>query len=155
MENLRPTFLTVLCILTFLGSAWGIYGGITNYFSADVAAGIVGEQFEKVQDELENKEEGEGFGKFFESINQAIEPEKIRNSGIAGVVSNVLTLVGAILMWGLRKNGYFIYVAGVLAGIIAPIVIYGGFVGAIAGGGTAFVGIIFAVLYGLNLKHMR
>lgn len=26
----RPTFLTVLCILSFIGGAWGIIGGVMN-----------------------------------------------------------------------------------------------------------------------------
>lgn len=155
MENVRPTFLTVLCVLTFIGSAWGIFNGITSYTSADVASGIMGEQLELAQDELENQEGAEGIGKLFDSVNEAMEPEKIRNSGIVAVVSNILTLIGALLMWGLRKTGFFVYVAGTIAGIVAPIMIYQGFVGAAAAGLTAFFGILFVVLYFVNLKHLR
>ena len=35
----RPTFLTVLCILTFIGSGWGVLGSIFNFFTADVING--------------------------------------------------------------------------------------------------------------------
>jgi hypothetical protein len=155
MENIRPTFLTVLCVLTFIGSGWGIFNGISSYTNADVAAGLIGEQFERAQDELENQEGAEGIGKIFDSVNEAMEPEKIRSSGIASIVSNILTLVGALLMWGLRKTGFYVYVIGAIAAIIAPIMIYQGFVGAAAAGATAFFGIIFIVLYFLNLKHLR
>ena len=31
----RPTFLTVLCILTFIGSGFGILGALYNYGTAD------------------------------------------------------------------------------------------------------------------------
>ncbi|MDA8886218.1 hypothetical protein N9I68_01420 [Bacteroidia bacterium] len=34
----RPTFLTVLCILTFIGSGYGIFQGITSYATAETAA---------------------------------------------------------------------------------------------------------------------
>jgi phage-related protein len=37
----RPTFLTVLCILTFIGSAFGIFSGITNVMSASTAAALM------------------------------------------------------------------------------------------------------------------
>lgn len=155
MENVRPTFLTVLCILTFIGSGWSIYSGITNYYTADVSFGIVNEQFEKVQEELDNQEGAEAVGKIFQSIGDSMSPEKIKNNGIATAITSIITLIGAILMWGLRKTGFFVYVVGAIAAVIAPISIFGGFAGVMASGGAAFVGILFIVLYGLNLKHLR
>lgn len=155
MENIRPTFLTVLCILTFIGSGWSIYSGITNYYTADVSYGIVNEQFDRVQEQLDNQEGAESFGKLFQSIGDSMTPEKIKNNGIATAITSIITLIGAILMWGLRKTGFYVYVVGALAAIIAPITIFGGFAGAMASGGAAFAGILFIILYALNLKHLR
>lgn len=156
MENVRPTFLTVLCILTFIGSGWSIYSGITNYYTADVSYGIVNEQFEKVQEQLDNQEGAESVGELFQSIGASMSPEKIKDNGIATAITSIITLIGAILMWGLRKTGFYVYVVGAVAAIIAPMVIFGGgFAGAIASGGAAFMGILFIVLYALNLKHLR
>lgn len=36
----RPTFLTVLCILTFVGSGWAIFSSITAYRTAERTVGI-------------------------------------------------------------------------------------------------------------------
>lgn len=155
MENLRPTFLTVLCVLTFIGSAWSIYSGITNYYSADMAAGVAGEQFEKIQEQLDNEEGAEAVSKIFQSVGEAMTPEKIKNNGIATAVTSIITLIGAILMWGLRKTGFYVYVVGAIAAIIAPLMIFEGFTGAMASGGAAFAGILFIILYALNLKHLR
>jgi hypothetical protein len=155
MENVRPTFLTVLCILTFIGSSWGIYSGITNYYSADMAAGVAGEQFEKIQEQLDNEEGAEGFTRFFQSMGESLTPENIKNSGIASSITSLITLIGAILMWGLRKTGFYVYLVGAIAAIIAPIVILGGVAGIAASGGAAFAGILFVILYALNLKHLR
>ncbi len=155
MENIRPTFLTVLCILTFIGSAWGIYQGISNYVSADQVAGVTGEAFEKVQEDLGDQEGADVASKMLSSISEAVTPEKIKNNGIASAITSILTLIGAILMWGLNKKGFYVYVLGTVAGVVAPIVIYGGIMGAISGGGIAFFGILFCILYALNLKHMR
>lgn len=155
MENVRPTFLTVLCILTFIGSGWSIYSGISSYYTADVSYGIVNEQFDRVQEELDNQEGAEAVGKLFQSIGESMSPEKIKNNGIATSITSLITLIGAILMWGLRKTGFYVYVVGAVAAIIAPITIFGGFAGAMASGGAAFVGILFIILYALNLKHLR
>ena len=155
MENVRPTFLTVLCILTFIGSGWSIYSGISNYYTADISYGLVNEQFEKVQEELDDKDGAEVAGKLLQSIGDSMTPEKIKNNGIATAITSLITLIGAILMWGLRKTGFYVYVIGAIAAVIAPIAIFGGFAGAMASGGAAFVGILFIILYALNLKHLR
>ena len=36
----RPTFLTVLCILTFIGSGWAIFSAITAYNTAERTIGV-------------------------------------------------------------------------------------------------------------------
>jgi hypothetical protein len=89
------------------------------------------------------------------SVSEGLTPKNIENMSIANGISAILCLVGAVLMWGLDKKGFYLYVIGTLVGIIAPIMIYKGILGAVAGGGIAFFGIIFVILYGLNLKHMR
>lgn len=155
MENVRPTFLTVLCILTFIGSGWSIYSGITNYNMADTSYGLVNEQFEKVQEQLDNQEGAESVGQLFQSIGESMSPEKIKNNGIATAVTSIITLIGAILMWGLRKTGFYVYVVGAVAAIVAPIIIFGGLAGTMASSGAAIAGILFIILYGLNLKHLR
>ncbi|MBX2951756.1 MAG: hypothetical protein KF870_04585 [Leadbetterella sp.] len=155
MENVRPTFLTVLCILTFIGSGWGIYSGISNYNMADTSYGLVNETFEKAQEEIDGQDGAEAVGKLFQSIGESMSPEKIKNNGIATSITSIITLIGAILMWGLRKTGFYVYVVGAIAAIIAPITIFGGFAGAMASSAAAFGGILFIILYALNLKHLR
>ncbi|WP_367916313.1 hypothetical protein [Leadbetterella sp. DM7] len=155
MENIRPTFLTVLCILTFIGSGSSIYSGITNYSSPDVSYGLVNERFDKVEEELGNQEGTEAISELLQSARESITPEKIKNNGMATSLTSIITLIGAILMWGLRKTGFYVYVTGAIAAVIAPISIFGGFTGAVASAGAAIAGILFIILYGLNLKHLR
>lgn len=154
--NLRPTFLTVLCVLTFIASGYGIFGAISSYTSAEMAVGVAKDAMDEAQDQIEaeNEEVPDFVGKLLGSVSEGFTVENVKNSAIASGIGNILTLLGAILMWGLAKKGYFIYLAGTAVLIIAPLFIYEGFVGAAGSGGAAFVGILFGVLYGLNLKHM-
>lgn len=78
----RPTFLTVLCILTFIGSGLGILGGLI---------GAVGNLF---------------------SSSYANAPGSGVLSILLGIISSALCLFGAIQMWQLRKSGFNLYVAG-------------------------------------------
>ena len=107
-------------------------------------------------DEAANDEKGaELANKILDNVTSNITEDKIKNNAVASGIAAILTLVGAILMWGLNKKGFYIYVAGTIVSIVAPLVIYEGFMGLLGSGAIAFFGIIFVVLYFLNLKHMR
>ncbi|SOE20071.1 hypothetical protein SAMN06298216_0572 [Spirosomataceae bacterium TFI 002] len=159
MNSLRPTFLTVLCILTFIGSGWGVINAITSYQSAEIAAGVTSEAMDEAMDQIEESADGEEMpdfvGKLMGSLTDSMTAENIRNSSMASGLAAILCLLGAFMMWQLNKNGYWIYLAGIAVTIFAPMVILGGLVGAAASGASAFVGVLFAVLYGINLKHMN
>ncbi|WP_341224859.1 hypothetical protein [uncultured Arcticibacterium sp.] len=158
-QSLRPTFLTVLCILTFIGSGSSIFSSFSNYQNAEVAVGVGNEALEQVmdniEDELDSEEEANIFQKIMGSVTDGLTVENVKNIALANGISAILTLIGAILMWGLDKKGFWLYIFGTIVAIVAPIMIYEGMMGAMAGGGAAFIGILFCVLYGVNVKHLR
>jgi type III secretory pathway component EscR len=153
--SLRPTCLTVLCILTFIGSGWGIYKGISGYYSADTAAGIVAEAQNKIDDQMGGQDQPAFYKNMMGNMFSSMSPSNIRKSSIVMLVSSLLTLAGALLMWGLRKIGYYLYIAGILVSIFVPMAIFhGGMMGIMVGGISAFFGIIFIILYGVNVKYL-
>jgi hypothetical protein len=60
-------------------------------------------------------------------------------------------------MFQLKKPGFWLYLAGTAVAVLAPIMVYGATnimsigMSAVIG----FFGILFAVLYSLNLKYMK
>ncbi|MBT8327921.1 MAG: hypothetical protein KJP21_09370 [Bacteroidia bacterium] len=159
----RPQFLTILCILTFIGSGWGIVDAITDYFGAEMAGDaveMVEEEMDEAMDEIEENEDmsdsqKEFLENIFGDITEAITPENIRKSSLVNIISCLLTLFGAILMWQLKRVGYFAYIAGILVMVIGMAVVFEGVVGLAVAGMTGFIGVVFIVLYGVNLKHMK
>ena len=156
-QPVRNTFLTIICILTFIGSGWGIVKSFQSYIAADFAATIVQEAMDEAQTKMDEQDEVPGFVKnIFGSITEGLSPANIRKMGLMEMISNVLTLIGGILMWNLCKSGFWIYVAGITFLMITPMVIFGnGLIGLIASGAAGFFGVIFIVLYAVNLKQMR
>jgi hypothetical protein len=124
-----------------------------------MASGMTQDLLDGVKDEIENntetEKEAEIAGKILDNVTGNLTETNIKNASIASGIASILSLVGALLMWGLNKKGFWVYLLGLGVSIIAPVIIYQGFTGVMAGGMTAFFGVIFAVLYGLNLKHMR
>lgn len=161
--TMRPTFLTVLCILTFLGSGWGIVDSVIDYFSAETAGDaieMVEETMDDAMDEIDDNDDMSEKQKDFITnmmggITESLTPENIRKSSIVNCLSCLLTLFVAILMWQLKRNGYFLYIAGIAIMVIGMAVIFKGIIGLAAAGATAFIGVLFIVLYGVNLKHMK
>lgn len=168
MENLdevnvqsksRPTFLTVLCILTFVGAGIGFLGAV--YGLATIQSTIA--QLEQSRDSL--SELGSTFGDDFNDIMASqIEVTKKYGliSAILNTVGNGLCLLGAFWMWSLKKNGFYVYIIGQILPLIASFGLMGGMdlgmfaglaVGAMIVG--AMIPVAFIIMYGLNLKHMK
>jgi hypothetical protein len=202
----RTTFLTVLCVLTFIGSTIGVISNISNILTADVSSKMIetmgnsideavesnnsqeestmqdasdtlldvnevldstasemtetemiesGEQVtEDVATNAENKS-AEAAANMMKSLVGGINAESIKNNAYASILAALLTLIGAIMMWKLRKVGFWIYVLGTAISVIAPLVIYSGnLIGAISSIGLGFFGVLFVVLYAINKKQL-
>ncbi|MDR1755915.1 MAG: hypothetical protein LBR65_03015 [Culturomica sp.] len=149
----RPTLLTVLCILTFIGSGWALLSNVTSYFTADAAADVMMEQMDQME------QLGEGGGSSFLSgllsSSQEMLPYLKPITGITSVLA-LLSLLGAILMFRLRKTGFYLYTgAQILMLFVAPVFV--GFSGMVVWNTVmaAILTLLFIILYSLNLKYMK
>ena len=124
----RPTLVTVLCILSFIGSGLGVLFALLAVVGVGALAGLL----DKVP----------GMG------------EAMAGSGtgylILNLVLNAGTLFGAIMMWKMKKLGFWVYAASYVVQFVLPMIMIGG--------RFSIFGLIimaaFIVLYGINLKHM-
>ncbi|MCC6289020.1 MAG: hypothetical protein IT249_14140 [Chitinophagaceae bacterium] len=160
VKPIRPTFLTVLCILTFVGSGWTIFSGLSTYLTADTTANVVQAAMQDAQDEISkgNSDAGSRMAeKMLSGVSDVLKPENLKKSALFSIISSIFTLVGAILMFQLKKPGFWLYVLGVIIAIIAPMVIFGAnnLVSMMSTMGAAVIGIIFVILYAMNLKHLK
>ena len=157
----RPTLLTVLCILTFIGSAWGVISNISSYMNADVSSQVAGTMLDSAKEEISKESDNESATKMAEKVisgaSAMLNPENIKKNALFSILANLLTLGGAFLMFQLKKIGFWVYLAGTGIAIVTPLVVYGP-ANLMSIGMTAvigFFGVLFAVLYSINLKYMR
>lgn len=88
----RPTFLTVLCVLTFIGSGLSVLGGLMGLVGSAALSFLPGMKGGTM------------------------------TGSIVGLVASVLCLLGAIRMWSLHKQGFTLYVIGAVISIAASVI---------------------------------
>ncbi len=130
----RPVMLTILCILTFIGSGLNAFSNLMVFlfFDASMAFGKELMKTFKVQ----------GMEFFLEA-----KPIYF----IVTALINALAVTGAIRMWQLHKHGFHIYTVAQILVILAPMYFF-------RLPGPDFFSIllsgILVMLYGSNLKKM-
>lgn len=151
----RPTFLTVLCILTFVGASMFFFGGIQFYSNADVMPDQFAEAFDQLEDQLGASQDAEVTQEAFEKAEKSLTSDNLRNLGLTLIIGNLLAIIGAVLMWGLKKTGFYVYIVGALVACAGPIFVFGWELGSGFLFLFGFFSIIFSVLFGTNLKYLR
>lgn len=152
----RPTFLTVLIVLTWLSVGMTILGSLSSIGNS----GDASEQIEKSLEALEDiptddpyvLELMRDYKLFIEtSINNMI-PIQFSN-----LILYLIEGFAALLMFNLKRIGFWIY-AICQIGFLAVIMNFYPAENAITTfsiTSTAIFSIIFCILYGVNLKHLK
>ena len=164
--RLRPTLLTVLCILTFIGSGWTIVSSVWSYSTASQtvkmfsSAGVIRLNDSTLQKDSVMRGRHKNRSPFGEkmmlSVSKIMTEENIRKSAIGAIISGLFTLSGALLMWRLRRKGFYLYIGGILVGLVVPFYLYGNNLLAIGMSSfSGFFGLVFIALYALNIKSLR
>lgn len=156
----RPLFLTILCVLSFFGSIYTMSSAINNAgypeiveeMKASVLASLdefknMGANDDATRDRIEGWEE---------NIDQQLTNSRFKKLNTFWGVGSFITLLGAMLMWRLRKIGFHLYVGGNLVLIVSVFMIFGsGFTAWILSASHLFFGVLFTALYALNFKVLR
>lgn len=156
-KPVRTTFITVLCVLTFVGSGYSLVSSIITMQLAG--------KFEQLNEQTVNKEikssgteKGNEFAeKMINDSKEMLKKENVIKLNIGNIVANLLTLAGAILMFRMNKRGFWLYLAGIIIWIGTPLALFGvnSVPGIISAVGQGIVGVLFVVMYAFNLKEMN
>ena len=151
----RPTFLLVLCILTFIGSGWGTLSNLFSVFTAGLTDSSM--QMEHYSSMLKGGDSAV-LSDILSSTMASLQATFVHAKEIAviNLVLSVISLLGAILMFQLRRIGFYFYTAAqILMLFVLPY--FAGFNFMVLAGMlfSAIFAVIFIVMYALNLKYMR
>lgn len=148
-QKARPAFLTVLCILSWVGSGMVILGQLAGLAMKDFSKAAMG-QYESMSDEIPMSD----FSWYESMMGQSMRQlENIWEIFFIKVTAALIVLFAAIMMWKLKKSGYFLFLGGKAVVLIGLAVVMGATSGMFIG--ALIVAIAFSIMYGLNLKAMR
>lgn len=150
----RPMFLTVLCVLSIIWGISQVYVGISAGFGGTPSESEIAE----MREGMEEMKDEESMVEFADDSIAYIEKsvEVWQEFYLTSAALYILGLAGVVLMWRLDRRGYFMYGAAHLGITFLPalLVMTNTYVWATVGF-SFFITVLFMVLYGLNLKHMK
>jgi hypothetical protein len=129
LKSIRPNLLTALCILTFIGSGTSFLG----FFLASVF-------FEKTSEliiKYSSTHSLEAISPLYFTLFMAL---------------SAISLAGAIRMWKLHRDGFFLFTVSQLIILFLPVIWLGWNAFSVTG---AIFTTVFVVGYGINLKLMN
>jgi hypothetical protein len=130
----RPLLLTILCILTYVGSGLNLLSSLLVFFFFS--------EFQAVAPEILRSFNISGLDVILNATPAYF---------LVSAIIYSLSVGGAWYMWNLRKMGFHLYTISQILLVIAPM-----FFLKISGAAipALIVPGIFILLYGINLKHM-
>jgi hypothetical protein len=155
----RPTLLTVICILSFIAGAVGLWSGYRNAFTSAPQEAI--EEARVKMEEAQAQMGDANMPMMQEMFDSAIimaekAAEHAREMGYGEIFFALISLFGVWNMWNLKKMGFWIYLAATIGGLAMPLAFLGGGLMTIIGlGFSGLISVVFIILYAVNLKHMH
>ena len=150
----RPLILTILCAITLIGSVIGIISNIKGYISAEAEVENIASGKSKTQ--LRNLFSNETAvpGEVPRISNLTVE--NYQKYSIGCIVSYILCLVGTVLMFKLKRTGFYSFTLGTFFNLITHFLLFGDNFGSMGLSILAALsGFVFVILFSMNLKYME
>ena len=156
----RPTFLTVLCIITFVVSGYHLIMAIVGLFSKK---SFDPGQWQDISNQMAEAMAGtdassqEMAGRIMEAMSSMMQVgiENAITLGLVAIAASALSILGAYFMLQLKKIGYYTYIIAKVIGVLIPLIIFGAnIITIMMYGMIALIGVLFIILYGINRKYM-
>lgn len=148
LTNKRPSLLTIICVFSFIGLAYSVMSTLMSLASSE----SILNSFYDLESVYPENNILKGLSEY---------AYRIETYGsillLFELIFNAFCLVGVLLMWNMRKVGYYFY----LFGEISPIIVYFiliGFVSTIPDVIIiihTIIALLFSILYATQLRFLR
>ena len=152
VQGERPTFVTVLTIFTFVISGIMLLSSLYSFISYDEIA------TQKGIDDVVVMYAEKGMDANIIDAVELFGTESIENHNlfsIISILSCLLSLFGAYMMYNMKKLGFHLYVTSKIIGLIPIAILTSSIIVGAYYGFLGFLTLAFIIMYGVNLKHFK
>lgn len=156
--NKRPTFLKVLCILSFIATGWMVFSSLTGFLSGPLSP----DDLEKTFSSISSMSSIFGDSKDINLVlEKTIEKQKLVNANFylnsfINTVVYAIGFLGVLWMWRFKKKGFHVYVIySILSLCSIYIIIPISIVLPLEIIQSGVFCSLWIALYAMNLKHMQ
>ncbi len=154
----RPVFLTVICILSYVGLGLSILNGLAGAIFGRVATYLSPLVKSVMKEDVDLDTLPDAARRLVESsfsiVNKALE--YATTMSLLSAVLCIIALFGVINMWQLKKMGFYLYTGAKIFILLIPVIFLGfNFFSFIAVTINGLFVLLFIILYAVNLKHMN
>lgn len=158
IEKERPTFLTVLCIITFVVSGIFFLSSVYSALTYDKEAQLVANEQGIEQMYTMAAEDETGTMSQVIPAMEVFNDENIENATIIltiNILSSLLSLLGAIMMYQMKKIGFHLYLGSKVMSQVPLLLFTLSLPVFITYGLFLFFTIAFVIMYSRNLKYLK
>lgn len=154
VNAVRPLFLTILCAITLIGGIIGIIANIKGYLNAEAEVQNIASGKSKTQ--LKNLFSGKS-----SSTEELVRIGNLNTANykkftIGCIASSILWIVGTVLIFKLKRTGFYSFTLGTFFNLITHFLLFGDKFGVMGISIIeALAGFVFVILFGMNLKYME
>ena len=148
----RPTFITVLAILSWVYVALGVLSALVNSFSSEEKKI---EQIDQAIAVYEDTDEMPLRDEFIELAEASKENLRITNLG--NLIFLLIEGIAVFMMFTLKRNGFWLYTIAQIGMVSLAIMVmpWPNIISTLSIAFTLFLVLLFEILYAVNLKHMK
>lgn len=152
----RPSFLTVLIVLTWIAVAGGVIGSALSLINT----GTTADQMEQSMSAFDSFPDDNPLLNAYIKDARVFYEVTLANMAPINLSNLVIYLIegfAALLMFNLRKIGYWIYLACQLGFLLMYFVFYpsDNIMTTVTLVFSIFTSLLFGILYGVNVKHLK
>ncbi len=155
----RPLFLTIICIISFVGLGISLVNSISALTLSTVGAPFYKMAEEEVAFGIEQaRMDNPASVAFVESMLNAVMKaiERLPLLAALFLLCSIVALAGVFMMWNLKKTGFYLFTAAKVIQIIIPSLVIGYNLFALLMSIPLFMtATLFITLYALNFNSMK
>jgi hypothetical protein len=158
-ESKRPTFLLVICIISFLLNGFSFVNNLAVFNEPAKESAVLLTEMQQQQTSIQNAKADDAtkqqLTQMLNNFTNTITTPMVKKLALFSVIAALICLFGTSMMWRMKKLGFHFFIVGTLISALSAFILFGG------NGLSLLVAILMSLiwlillgLFAANIKYM-